>query len=72
MGKIAITTGGIKQSLANYNALKSICEYIWNGFDARGTKIEISTKKNDLDNITEISIKDNGTGIIKKQINTEN
>ena len=69
MGKIAITTGGIKQSLANYNALKSICEYIWNGFDARGTKIEISTKKNDLDNITEISIKDNGTGIIKKQLN---
>lgn len=69
MGKIAITTGGIKQSLANYNALKSICEYIWNGFDARETQIEISTKKNDLDSITEISIKDNGTGIIKKQLN---
>lgn len=69
MGKIAITTGGIKQSLANYNALKSICEYIWNGFDAKGTKIEITTKKNDLDSIAEISIKDNGTGIIKKQLN---
>lgn len=69
MGKIAITTGGIKQSLSNYNALKSICEYIWNGFDARGTKIEITTKRNDLDSITEISIKDNGTGIIKKQLN---
>ena len=69
MGKIAISTGGIKQSLSNYNALKSICEYIWNGFDARGTKIEIITKRNDLDSITEISIKDNGTGIIKKQLN---
>lgn len=69
MGKIAITTGGIKQSLANYNALKSICEYIWNGFDAKGTKIEITTKKNDLDSIAEISIKDNGTGIAKKQLN---
>ncbi len=69
MGKIAITTGGIKQSLSNYNALKSICEYIWNGFDARGTKMEITTKRNDLDSITEISIKDNGTGIIKKQLN---
>lgn len=34
MGRIAITTGGVKQSLSNYNALKSICEYIWNGFDA--------------------------------------
>ena len=66
MGKIAITTGGIKKSLSNYNALKSICEYIWNGFDAKGNKIEITTKRNDLDSITEISIKDNGTGIIKK------
>ena len=69
MGKIAITTGGIKKSLSNYNALKSICEYIWNGFDAKGNKIEITTKRNDLDSITEISIKDNGTGIIKKQLN---
>ena len=69
MGRIAITTGGVKQSLSNYNGLKSICEYIWNGFDAKANKIEITTIRNELDNISEISIKDNGTGIPKKQLN---
>ena len=69
MGRIAITTGGIKQSLSNYNALKSICEYIWNGFDAGANRIELVTSNNDLNGIYEISIKDNGTGIAKKQLN---
>lgn len=69
MGRIAITTGGIKQSLANYDAKKSICEYIWNGFDANANKIEITTMRNELNNISKISIKDNGVGIPKKQLN---
>lgn len=69
MGKIAITTSGVKQSLSNYNALKSICEYIWNGFDAEANKIEITTLRNNLGGISEISIKDNGVGIAKKQLN---
>lgn len=69
MGRIAITTGGVKQSLSNYNALKSICEYIWNGFDAGANRIEITTSRNNLNGISEISIKDNGIGIAKKQLN---
>ena len=69
MGRIAITTGGVKQSLSNYNALKSICEYIWNGFDAGANRIEITTSRNNLSGISEISIKDNGIGIAKKQLN---
>ena len=69
MGRIAITTGGVKQSLSNYNALKSICEYIWNGFDAGANRIEINTSRNNLSAISEISIKDNGIGIAKKQLN---
>jgi DNA mismatch repair ATPase MutL len=68
MGKIAITTSGVKQSLSNYNALKSICEYIWNGFDADANKIEITILRNNLGGISEISIKDNGVGIAKKTI----
>ena len=69
MGRIAITTGGVKQSLSNYNALKSICEYIWNGFDAGANRIEINTSRNNLSAISEISIKDNGIGIAKKLLN---
>ena len=69
MAKIKITTGGVKQSLANYNYLKAICEYIWNGFDANASKIEIYTEENSLKKIDKIIIKDNGTGISKKTLN---
>lgn len=69
MAKIKITTGGVKQSLSNYNYLKAICEYIWNGFDADASMIEINTKENSLNRINTIIIKDNGTGISKKTLN---
>lgn len=31
---VQITSKGIKNSLKKYTSLKSICEYVWNGFDA--------------------------------------
>lgn len=40
-----------------------ICEYIWNGFDADATTIEISYTANELGGIDHIYIEDNGTGI---------
>lgn len=69
MAKIKITTGGVKQSLSNYNYLKAICEYIWNGFDADASAIEINTEENSLNRINTIIIKDNGTGISSKTLN---
>jgi len=43
---IEITTPGIKKVLKNYNTPKAIAEYIWNGFDAKATKVEINYNLN--------------------------
>lgn len=41
-----------------------IAEYIWNGFDARATEVDIAIDSNELGYINCISINDNGEGII--------
>lgn len=58
-----ITSKGIKKVLKNYNPASSFAEFIWNGFDAKATKIEINYNSNDLGRLDFIQIKDNGTGI---------
>lgn len=58
-----ITSKGIKKVLNNYNPASSLAEYIWNGFDAKATKIEINYDSNELGRITFLQVKDNGTGI---------
>ena len=60
---VQITSDGIKNSLKKYTPLKSICEYIWNGFDAKATEVHIETVENDLGSIASIKITDNGYGI---------
>lgn len=58
-----ITSKGIKKVLNNYTPASSLAEYIWNGFDAKATKIEINYDSNELGRITFLQVKDNGTGI---------
>ena len=60
---VQITSKGIKNSLKKYTSLKSICEYVWNGFDAKATHISIEASENILGNIAFIRIVDNGYGI---------
>ncbi|UHA73068.1 ATP-binding protein [Paenibacillus sp. 481] len=63
MKKIQISTKGIKKSLKKYTYLQSISEYIWNGFDAKATTVELQTNQNEFGSINEIRIADNGYGI---------
>lgn len=42
---------------------QSICELIWNGFDAKATKVNISFNSNEVDKIERLIISDNGEGI---------
>jgi hypothetical protein len=58
-----ITSTGIKKVLKNYKHTNSFAEYIWNGFDAKASQIEIDYISNELGNIEKIAIKDNGFGI---------
>lgn len=41
-----------------------IAEYIWNGFDAKATEVDIAIDSNELGYINSISISDNGEGIV--------
>lgn len=58
-----ITSNGIKKVLKNYKPASSFAEYIWNGFDAKATRVEISYDSNELGRLDFIQVKDNGTGI---------
>lgn len=60
---VQITSKGIRNSLKRYTALKSVCEYIWNGFDAKATEIHIEVTENSFGAISYIKVTDNGYGI---------
>ncbi|WP_409968524.1 ATP-binding protein [Bengtsoniella intestinalis] len=42
---------------------EAICEYIWNGFEANATRVEISTVPNTVGGVEDLVITDNGDGI---------
>lgn len=63
MPKVKLTSEGLKNSLKHYDIKDAVIEYVWNGFDAKATRIDITTEKNELGAITKIFIKDNGIGI---------
>lgn len=60
---IQISTKGISKFLKSYTEEKSISEYIWNGFDAEADTVEIITTENEIGQIEQIVITDNGKGI---------
>lgn len=65
---VQITSKGIKNSLKKYTSLKSICEYVWNGFDAKATQVIVEASENILGNISFIKVVDNGYGIARNQL----
>lgn len=62
---VEITSSGIKKVLQKYTPERAIAEYIWNGFDAKATVINVDFEINssELDTYKKISIIDNGEGI---------
>lgn len=58
-----ITSKSIEQSGLPSDYKKAIAEYIWNGFDAGATTINLDFKANSLGRLESFSIFDNGTGI---------
>lgn len=63
MAEIKIGSEGVQRALARYSPEKAVAEYVWNGFDAGATNVEIIFDANEIGNIGEIIIKDNGSGI---------
>lgn len=62
---IELSSTGIRRMLQKYTIERAIAEYIWNGFDAKATVVQVDYEMDsiDLDTIKTISISDNGNGI---------
>ncbi len=71
--KIEIGTQGIKSAikhaLKKFDALHAIAEFIWNGFDAGASRVDIQYQANEIGHISELRIIDNGSGIFFPQLN---
>ena len=67
---VEITSSGIKKVLQKYTAERAIAEYIWNGFDAKATVVNVDFEIDsiELDTFNAISISDNGEGIIYEDL----
>jgi len=65
MPRAEITTKGLKRDLTKrkYKPWSSIAEYIWNGFDAGASVVNVRANYNELGGVRSISISDNGNGI---------
>ena len=63
MAQIKLTSEGLKNSLKKLTLEEAIIEYVWNGFDANATRIDIIEEKNLMGGTSSIKIVDNGTGI---------
>ncbi|MDD9268920.1 ATP-binding protein [Paenibacillus sp. GCM10023248] len=68
MGKIQISSKGIEKTLRKFDYLQAISEYIWNGFDAQATEVDITLHPNVLGGIDYIVIADNGYGIDRREL----
>jgi hypothetical protein len=53
----------IEKVVRTSDPLRSISEYVWNGFDAGATHVEVQLRRTPLGGIDEIIVVDNGSGI---------
>ena len=62
-GTANITDQGIKKHFKNFEPWHALVELVWNGLDARATRIDINVESNDLHGLEVIQVVDNGDGI---------
>ena len=68
MAKVEITTPGIVKALDRFDYPRAIAEFIWNGFDAKATEVNVIYEFNQIGFISKIQVIDNGYGIQKDQL----
>jgi hypothetical protein len=61
--KVSVNNSGIESSGLPRDFMHAVSEYIWNGFDATASRIDIDYVSNTIDSISYFTITDNGTGI---------
>lgn len=62
-GTTEIGNEGIKKHFKSIELWQPIFELVWNGFDAKATKVEVELIHNSMDALQKINVFDNGEGI---------
>lgn len=61
--KVNISNNSVESAGITKDYKEAIAEFVWNGFDANASMVNIIFKPNEINYINEISIVDNGSGI---------
>lgn len=67
--KANVTNASIDSAGLPKDYRQAIAEYIWNGFDAKATHVNLYAEANELGHIQRIVIEDNGEGIPLETLN---
>jgi len=67
--KVSINNNSVEFSGITRDYMEAISEFIWNGFDAGATKVNLLFDANEIDFVPAIEIVDNGTGINLNNLN---
>jgi hypothetical protein len=63
VSQIKLSSDGIKRSLKEYKPAQAVAEYIWNGFDAGASLVNLDLEQNQMGGVSSLRIQDNGQGI---------
>lgn len=61
--ELSVKNQSVETSGITKDYKEALCEYIWNGFEANATRVELDFVNNELGGISEVIIRDNGDGI---------
>ncbi|MEM6263036.1 MAG: ATP-binding protein [Bacteroidota bacterium] len=61
--KVNINDRSIESAGIPKDYKEALAELIWNGFDAKASRVEISFDANEIDHVHEVRVRDNGYGI---------
>lgn len=62
--QLSVKNQSIESSGITNDYKEAICEYVWNGFEAHATEVNIDYSLNIVSGVGELSISDNGDGIV--------
>lgn len=66
--QLSVKNQSIESSGITNDYKEAICEYVWNGFEAHATEVNIDYSLNVASGIGTLSISDNGEGIVYNSI----
>ena len=60
---LSVNNQSVETSGITKDYKEALCEYVWNGFEANATHVELTFTENELGGISQVQISDNGNGI---------